>query len=78
MSELNVLALVKDDSERYIFLYDNESTDNLLQTLGQYASDKDLSFSWYDACVLSRRVRKLENEKIDEDIGTNSRLQQYF
>ncbi len=59
--ELNVLALVKD-SERYIFLYDEESSDSLLQTMGQYAADKDLSFTWYDAAVLSQKVRRLKEE----------------
>lgn len=54
---MNVLALVKNE-ERYVFLYDDSSIDKLLQTLGQYASDPDLSFSWYDAAVLSQRVRK--------------------
>lgn len=59
--ELNVLALVKD-SERYIFLYDEESSDSLLQAMGQYAADKDLSFTWYDAAVLSQKVRRLKEE----------------
>ena len=59
--EMNVLALVKD-SERYIFLYDEESADSLLQTMGQYAADKDLSFTWYDAAVLSQKVRRLKEE----------------
>ena len=59
--ELNVLALVKD-SERYIFLYDEESSDTLLQTLGRFAADKDLSFTWYDAAVLSQKVRRMQEE----------------
>ena len=59
--ELNVLALVKD-SERYIFLYDEESSDTLLQTLGRFAADKDLSFTWYDAAVLSQKVRHMQDE----------------
>jgi hypothetical protein len=59
--ELNVLALVKD-SERYIFLYDEESSDTLLQTLGRFAADKDLSFTWYDAAVLSQKVRRMQDE----------------
>ncbi len=59
--ELNVLALVKD-SERYIFLYDEESSDTLLQTLGRFAADKDLSFTWYDAAVLSQKVRRMREE----------------
>jgi hypothetical protein len=59
--ELNVLALVKD-TERFIFLYDEESSDVLLQQLGQFAADKDLSFTWYDAAVLSQKVRRLRDE----------------
>ncbi len=58
---VNVLALVKD-SERYIFLYDEESSATLLRTLGKYASDRELSFSWYDAAVLSQKVRRLSRE----------------
>lgn len=59
---VNILALVKE-SERYIFLYDDDSPEALLQTLGRYASDKDLSFTWYDAAVLSQRVRRLSQQR---------------
>lgn len=62
---INVVALVKD-AERYIFLYDNESTSSLLQTLGRFAGNPELSFSWYDAAVLSQRVRRLNRETADE------------
>ena len=55
---INVLALIKG-SERFVFLYDDESSDQLLQTLGRYAADPELNFSWYDAATLSQRVRKL-------------------
>lgn len=58
---VNVLALVKD-GERYVFLYDDDSASTLLQTFGRYAADKDLSFTWYDAAVLSQKVRKLQRE----------------
>jgi hypothetical protein len=58
---MNVLALVKD-SERYVFLYDDESTPELLRTLGKFAADKELTFSWYDAAVLSQKVRRLKRE----------------
>jgi hypothetical protein len=59
---VNVLALVKE-GERYVFLYDDESAATLLQTFGRYAADKDLSFSWYDAAVLSQKVRRLNKER---------------
>jgi len=55
---INVLALIKGD-ERYVFLYDDSSTDQILQTLGKYAADPELSFTWYDAAVLSQRIRTL-------------------
>ncbi len=56
----NVLALKKEDTgERFIFLYDDESCEELLQTLGRYAADPELNFSWYDAALLSQNVRRL-------------------
>ena len=58
---MNVLALVKD-SERYIFLYDDESPGALLQTLGRFAADPELSFTWYDAAILSQKVRRLRRQ----------------
>ena len=54
---MNVLALVKG-TERYVFLYDDESHRALLQTMGRFASDADLSFTWYDAAVLSQKIRQ--------------------
>ncbi|MCA9229284.1 MAG: hypothetical protein KDA57_01420 [Planctomycetales bacterium] len=54
---MNVLALVKG-RERYIFLYDDSQRAETLRVLGRFASRPDLSFSWYDAAVLSRKVRQ--------------------
>ena len=59
---MNVLALVKD-SERYVFIYDDASPNALLQTLGRFAADKDLSFTWYDAAILSQKVRRLKRQQ---------------
>lgn len=56
---INVFALVKD-GQKYVFLYDDVSHDELLQTLGRYAADPELNFSWYDAAVISQRVRALK------------------
>lgn len=58
---VNVIALVKD-GERYVFLYDDQSVPQLLQTLGRYAADPELNFTWYDAAVLSQKVRRLQTE----------------
>jgi hypothetical protein len=54
--DINVLALVKG-RERYIFLYEDSQRAEALRTLGRFASNPELSFTWYDAAVLSQRVR---------------------
>jgi hypothetical protein len=55
--DINVLALVKG-AERYVFLYDDASRAETLRTLGRFASNPDLSFTWYDAAVLSQKIRQ--------------------
>lgn len=55
--DVNVMALVKG-TERYVFLFDDSNRSEVLRTLGRYASNPELSFSWYDAAVLSQKVRK--------------------
>ena len=54
--DINVLALVKGE-ERYVFLYDDAHRAETLRTLGRYASNPQLAFTWYDAAVLSQRIR---------------------
>ena len=55
--DINVLALVKGE-ERYVFLYDDQRKSEALRTLGRFASNPELSFSWYDAAVLIQRIRQ--------------------
>lgn len=57
----NVVALVKG-GERYVFLYDEESTPQVFEALGRFATNPDLSFNWYDAATLSRSVHALARE----------------
>ncbi len=54
--DINVVALVKGE-ERYIFLFNDQKRSETLRTLGRYASNSRLSFSWHDAAVLSQKVR---------------------
>ena len=55
--DINVLALVKG-TERYVFLYNDANRAETLRTLGRFASNPDLSFTWYDAAVLSQKIRQ--------------------
>ncbi len=59
--ELNVLALFKGE-ERFIFVYDDDSRDDLVDDLRQKAADPAVSLNWFDAAVLTERVRNPQSE----------------
>jgi hypothetical protein len=52
------ILLLRKPAEQYVFMYTDQSMPDLLRTLGRYAVDPELAFSWYDAAVLSQRVRQ--------------------
>jgi hypothetical protein len=53
--DVNVLALVKGD-ERYIFLFTDERRRECVRVMRGFATNPELSFTAYDAAVLSQRV----------------------
>ena len=55
--EVNVLALIKDD-ERYVYVYDDQSRDMLLQFFRQQAADANLGLNWFDAAVLTQKAQE--------------------
>jgi hypothetical protein len=55
--EVNVLALIKGD-ERFIYIYDDASQQPLIETFRDQAADPRLSFSWFDAAVLTEKARE--------------------
>ncbi len=67
---MNVLALIRD-GHRYIFLYDDKSVSEVLSRLSASARDPELEFTWYDAAMLSQRVRRMAEEH-EADIGPQS------
>lgn len=54
--ELNVLALFKG-TDRFIFVYDDDSRDDLIDDLRHKAADPTVALNWFDAAVLTERVR---------------------
>ena len=51
------IALAKDQ-EKYIFRFDDASHKALLRVFGRYADSEELSFTWHDAAVLTKKVRE--------------------
>jgi len=66
--EVNVLALTKG-SERYIFLFNEEHRPETFRTFARFASDPELSFTWYDAAIMSRKIRQRDSS---ETVNLNS------
>ncbi len=56
--EVNVVALMRGD-EQYLFVFDPTSRTELLRLLGRFAADPELSFTWYDAAILSQKIREM-------------------
>ena len=50
--ELNVLALFKG-AERFLFVYDDDSREALVDDLRQKAADPAVALNWFDAAVLT-------------------------
>jgi hypothetical protein len=58
--ELNVLALVKGN-ERYVYVYDEQSRDSLLDFFRGQAANPELSLNWFDAAVLTQKAHEQTN-----------------
>jgi len=63
--DIKVIALIKGE-EQYVFLYNENNRAETLRLLGRYASNPELSFSWYDAAVLSQKIRQDNQQKTRE------------
>ena len=57
---LNVLALIKG-GERYVFVYDEQSRQPLLEVFRAQAANPELSLNWFDAAVLTQKAHEQEN-----------------
>ncbi len=55
--EMNILAMAKG-RERYVFLYDDQSYDTLVDLFDKYAENPQLNFSTADASLLSQKARE--------------------
>jgi len=68
--EFNVLALLKGN-ERYVFVYDDESREQLLGAFRDQAADPRLSFTWFDAHLLTDKAREQARQAADADGDLN-------
>ena len=55
--DAKIIALIKG-KEQYVFIYNENNRAETLRLLARYASNPELSFTWYDAAVLSQKIRQ--------------------
>ena len=55
--DLSVLALIRG-KERFVYVYDDESREELADAIRAQAANPALSLTWYDAAVLTSRARQ--------------------
>ena len=71
--EINVVALVRGE-EQYVFMFDEANRTETLRMLGRYAANPELSFTWYDAAVLSQKVREMLPAKTSQPSSASNSL----
>ena len=59
--ELSVLALIRG-RERYVYVYDDASREELIEAIRAQAASPAVSLTWYDAAVLTERARQQAQE----------------
>lgn len=52
-------GIKKNDGHTYLILFTKTNRAEALRTLGKWASDPKCSFTWYDAAVLSQKIREM-------------------
>jgi len=71
--EYNVLALIKGE-ERYVFVYDDDSRQPLIDAFRDQAADPRLSLTWFDAAVLTEKAREQGREPQPSQPAAKSRI----
>jgi hypothetical protein len=71
--EFNILALIKG-TERYVYLYDDESRETLIASLRDQAADPRFSLSWFDVAVLIEKAREQGQGETPAELGSRSRI----
>ena len=57
MGNVNVVSLLKANGQRFEFVYTDENASEILREMGRFASHPEIDFTWFDAALLSKRVR---------------------
>ena len=71
--EMNIVAMAKG-GERYVFLYDDENQETLLDVFDRFAENSELNFSAKDADLLKRKVLDSSMSIASDEINRDGKL----
>lgn len=60
---VNVITLHRD-GEHYVFMFDDRNVASTLKALGRMATNPELNFTWYDAAVISKHIKRMTDQSI--------------
>jgi hypothetical protein len=52
-----ITLLQKTDGQTFVWIWDEDRKAETLKEVGKFAADPDIPFSWYDAAVISQKIR---------------------
>lgn len=61
------MTSISRNGETFMFIYRDETRTEMLRQLGRMASDNETSFDWYDAAIVSERIRNSLFGSAEED-----------
>jgi hypothetical protein len=56
-NDLAASHIATSDGNRYVVMYTRETQCEALRTLGRWASNPELSFTWCDAAIMANQIR---------------------
>lgn len=70
MRDGDCMTSITRGGETFMFIYRDETRTEMLRQLGRMASDNETSFDWYDAAIVSERIRNSLFGPAEEDQPT--------
>lgn len=57
--DVNMVGIEKADGHNFIFIFTEETKADAMRALERFAADARFSLSWYDAAVMSQKIRSM-------------------
>lgn len=56
--ESPIVVAFSKGNEKYVFMFTKATASKTLRSVGRFATNPELPFSWHDAAVVSQEIRK--------------------